>query len=169
MGAVMSDSSFKSDPEALETLRSYMPGRYISSLHCNDIFHMGYCDLYLEAQDVRFPEEGHLNNLLRENFPYVLEGIDPEFVAKNALISNRMRSVVKDVKISEDGSLTLYFNDCPEMILTTDTEIVDWQWSLSKTGETPFLGYMVACFDRGIVQVSTESEDFEGIESRKPV
>jgi hypothetical protein len=109
-------------------------------------------DLWIVAQDVVFPEEPELSQLLANARPPVLDSVDPENVTKGVLVLRNMRWQVTDVSLASDATLCLSFGD-RQMCFTTDADVVDWQWCLNRSGADPYHDFVVACFWAGEVEV----------------
>jgi len=108
----------------------------------------------LVAQDINSPEEINLNRLLENADPPILDGVDPQNIAKSALLHRNSQKEINDFTINPDGSLSLLFDQKREISLITSTSIVDWHWCLNKSGQDPYHDYIVACFEAGKIDVS---------------
>jgi len=85
-------------------------------------------DYWLVAQEIDSPEEIGLNRLLEKADPPILDGVDPQNIAKSALLHRNSQKEITAFTLNPDGSLSLLFDQNREIILRTSTSIVDWHW-----------------------------------------
>lgn len=110
--------------------------------------------LWIVSQEIYSSAEENLNMIINKTMPDVLDGIDPENIVKSIVVHRNMRRVISHASIDEDASLKLHFENNWEIIFPSTIEIVDWQWGLNKTGNIPYHDFIVACFDKGTIDVS---------------
>lgn len=139
--------------EAIGILKKHLLGSSYTYMSVADHWRLRFDnDLWLVAQNIVFPEEPELNKLLASSDLEMLEGVDPEYVAKGALVLRNMRKELTVIVIDPDGTLHLSFGQC-EISFTTQEDVVDWHWCLNRTGSDPYSGFMIACFSAGEIEV----------------
>jgi len=143
---------------AEEILKKALIGNSFAYFKQGDWIALQLLDYWLVAQDIESPEEFNLNCLLEKADPPILNGVDPENVAKSAILHRNSRRKITNITLHNDSSLSLYFDHNREIILITSTPIVDWHWCLNKSGEDPYHDYLVACFQPGTIDVCGQSE-----------
>ena len=90
------------------------------------------------------------------NYSPFQKAIDKKNISKSVIVTALMRKEVIGVVSDKACNLTIYFEDDGKLILPTDTDIVDWQWSLSEEGSDPYMSSIVACFGEGEISLSEE-------------
>jgi hypothetical protein len=111
-------------------------------------------DLWLVAHEIGSPDVGQLNSRLRGFEPNLLDGVDPGHVAIATLLASALRRPITAVQLSEEARVSLFFGPNRRLDLRTDAEVVDWQWSLGRSPENPYVSdFTVACLWRGEVEV----------------
>lgn len=151
--------------EATNILKEELVGDFYSHVCVGDCWSLAFSKgQWLVAQDIISLEETSLNILLASAAPPVLDGVDPETVAKGIILHRNLRKEVTKIAIEEDGSLRLYFDNERYIQLSTTTSIVDWQWCLNRSGKDPYSDYMVACFWSNDVAIRRLTEDNKAVE-----
>ncbi|UCE56669.1 MAG: hypothetical protein JSV31_14845 [Desulfobacterales bacterium] len=139
--------------EAIGILKKHILGRSYTYMSVDDQWRLRFDNnLWHVARNIVFPEEPELNKLLANSDLEMLSGVDPEDVAKGALVLRNMRKELTDIVIDRDGTLRLSFGEC-EISFTTQEDIVDWQWCLNSTGNDPYSDFMIACFSAGEIEM----------------
>ena len=64
-----------------------------------------------------------------------------------------LRKTITNIKIDELKNLNLDFENGSRMKILTNTNIVDWQWCLNKSGKDPYIDYEIACFWAGEIKI----------------
>jgi len=139
---------------AKEILKNALIGNSYSYFDYGNWLGLRLIDYWLVAQDINSPEEISLNELLEKADPPILDGVDPQNIAKSALLHRNSQKEITNFTLHPDGSLSLFFDHNREIILITSTTIVDWHWCLNKSGEAPYHDYIVACFQIGTIDVN---------------
>ena len=123
-------------------------------MEVGDVWRLSFqSDYWLVAQEIVAPEEPSINGLLATHEPLLLDGVDGADVAKSVVVIRNMRKEVSRIQLEDDGTLTLTFDDERFLELPTGTDIVDWQWCLNRTGNSPYTEFLVACFWKGEVEI----------------
>ncbi len=143
--------SFK---KAEMVLNQILSANLYKCITIGDWWGLSFNGYWLQAQDIISPEEDYLNSILENTVPSILDGIDPENVAKSMIVQRNMRKEIIGFELLKDSSLKLMFEGNREMTLTTSTEIVDWQWCFNRSGSDPYTDFSVACFSVGDIRVS---------------
>ena len=141
--------------EANALLTEALAGEIVDHVSLGDSWQLRFSnDLWLVAQEMASAEEPGLNELLSAAEPPVLGGVDAEQVAQSVVLVSNMRRPVTRINIEEDGRLTLVFGGNRRIEFPTQTDIVDWQWSLGPSPRGPYNDhFIVACLWRGEVEV----------------
>lgn len=145
--------------EALQLLQNKLIGNFYSRFSSGDSFELRLDnDLWLIAHNVVSKDETTLNKFLEQNYEPYNNAIDQEFIAKNISLTALMRQEIIDVKLDNDCSLIITFENGEDLKLAIDTEIIDWHWALKNTIGDPYKEYIVACFNKGEVEVAKSLE-----------
>jgi len=146
--------------KATEILNAKLCGESILSFNVSDGWTLYFGDYYLSAQDINSPDEEQLNSWFRSNYASFQNAVDKENVSKSAIVAAHLRKTTNSVELDEAYNLTIHFEDDGPLHLSTNVDIVDWQWCLNQTGADPYRDYLVACFWEGEISIN-ESEDTE--------
>jgi hypothetical protein len=76
----------------------------------------------------------------------VHDGVEPDEVEVGVACGRNARRVVESVQIKPDGTLVLNFGSGWSLEATTDTDIVDWQWSLGPQAGNPYVVDTIAYY-----------------------
>jgi hypothetical protein len=135
-------------------IKKNLVGNVYSEISVGDWWALRFSNGYwIVSQEIISPAEENLNKMLENSAPPVLDGIDPEYVAKSIIIHRNMRKEVTNALINKDGSLKLFFDNDWEILFPSTTDIVDWQWCLNKSGNIPYDDFIVACFNTGTIDL----------------
>ena len=138
----------------IDVLNDKLKGSFISRFSVGDTWELYFGDCWLSAHNLISSDESPLNEWLRTNYSPFQKAIDQENISKCVIVASLMRREVVSVTLDEACNLTINFEDNGKLILPTDTDIVDWQWSLSEEGSDPYMSYIVACFGEGEIAFS---------------
>lgn len=153
--------------EAGLLLRSVLATRFIHGIALGDGWTFSFdSGVKLFAQDVTCDHENAWNGALARSPFAVLDGIDPEQIAKAIQVVRLMRRVVRDVTVGLDGAAQLVFDGGEEVVLTTSTGLVDWQWALSQS-DVPYVEDAIGCYSREQVYVDTAHPLFRDLPGPK--
>ncbi|MBC7448457.1 MAG: hypothetical protein H7330_10395 [Hymenobacteraceae bacterium] len=144
-------SQFK---QAEQQLRSLLIGEFYSGVLIDDGWSFRFGDIWLVAQEISAPEEQRLLTILQAAAPLVMDGTDPQYITKGILALRSLRQPVTELAIADDGALTLHFEPGKSLIYPADTAVVDWQWAVNRSGQTPYVDFIVACFGQGEIQTN---------------
>jgi len=148
--------------KSLNLLRNLLIGKSFIYMSIADWWSLSFeSDMWIVAQNIVFPEEHEINCMLKKFMPSLLEGVDPEYIAKTVLLQRVMRETITNVSLESNGTLTIYFGN-REMILPVNTDIVDWQWSLNKTGSDPYHEHIISCFGINQIEIAEELDKSRG-------
>ena len=141
--------------KALDILHNKLVGNFYSRFSIGDTFDLFFDAFWLIAQNVISSDEEALNHFLLKEYKPANEAIDKEDVSKSIILCSTLRKKILEVKLSEDSSLQLTFENGVILLFPTNTDIVDWQWALNENGNDPYLGCIVGCFSSGEVQIGS--------------
>ena len=134
---------------ALETIKDMVLGNFYSVVEfngCNWGFYFE-TDVWFSAQVIKFPEEGMITNCLGKCNPIVLNTYDTEIQAQAVMVLKNRGVPVIEVSMIKNNELILRFENGHEMLVKTDTDIVDWHWSFSKSRKDAYHeDTIVACY-----------------------
>lgn len=139
--------------EAIEVLNAKLRGEAILSFYVSDGWTLYVGGYYLSAQDIISPDEEQLNSWFRGNYNSFHNAIDKENVSKSAIVAAHLRKTISNLELDEAYNLTIHFEDDSPLLIPTNVDIVDWQWSLNQTGADPYSDYLVACFWEGEISI----------------
>ncbi|HPI96912.1 MAG TPA: hypothetical protein PLX38_11895 [Gammaproteobacteria bacterium] len=93
--------------------------------------------VWLIAQEIAFEDEDKINDALKTTG---LKLLNPDSVelAKSVLVARNKGYEVTNVSIIKNSELLIEFETGFNMIVKTDTDIVDWHWSLSEENTSPY-------------------------------
>ena len=140
--------------EAIEILRDKLVGEFISRFSVGDTWDLSISGYWLIAQEINSKDEVSLNDWLQRNYDLYSIAVDKESVSKSIIVASILRREITDVKLDESYALTLEFEGKAELVFSTKAEIVDWQWCLNRTGNDPYIDYLVACFWEGEIAIN---------------
>ncbi len=138
----------------IELLNDKLKGKFISRFSVGDTWELCLGDYWLSAQNIISADEQPLNEWLLTNYPPSQKAIDQEYISKCLIVATLMRKEIVSVSLDDTYSLIINFEEDGKLILSTDTDIVDWQWSLSEDGAIPYVNYIVACFWQGEIEIN---------------
>lgn len=144
--------------EAIEILQNKLVGNFYSRFSVGDTFELYFDGFWLVAQNVKTTDEIDLNNFLLNKYQPAKEAIDKEDISKSTVICSTLGKIVTEVSLALDSTLTLAFENGVTLTFPTNTDIVDWQWALNKTGQDPYNEFMVACLWKGEIEIHEEQK-----------
>ena len=131
-----------------------MIGQFISRFSVGDTWDLAIGEYWLVAQEITSKDEVVLNEWLQINYSLFSSSVDKEHISKSAIVASLLRREIVDVELSDAYALTIEFIEGASLSLSVETDIVDWQWCLNKTGNDPYQDYLVACFGEGEIAIS---------------
>ena len=103
-------------------------------------------EVWLIAQEIAFEDEEKINDALKTTGLQQLNP-DSEELAKSVLVARNKGCEVTNVSIIKNSELLIEFETGFNLVIKTDTDIVDWHWSVSKENTTPYNTKSIeACF-----------------------
>jgi hypothetical protein len=133
----------------MEILNEMLLGEFISRFSVGDTWDMCIGDCYLSAHTIEFEEENLINEFLNENYKEFKYSVDKEDVAKSTLMAANLRKPISQISLDEMKNLVIGFENGSTLKILTDTDIVDWQWCINRSGDDPYMDYEIACFVAG--------------------
>jgi hypothetical protein len=79
--------------------------------------------------------------------------VDKEDISRSTIMAANLRKPITKISLDELKNLRIDFEHGSTMKILTNTEIVDWQWCLNKSGKDPYMDYEIACFWAGETQI----------------
>jgi hypothetical protein len=134
---------------ATQLLHKHLIGNFYSNVSIGDVWGLCFDGVWLVAQSISANEESTLQETIEKTYAPAKSAVDKEYVSKAAIVASNMRREVTNVLIKSDCSLVLEFGNGYNLMLRTDTDIVDWQWCLSKKYGNPYdpeCEPIVSCF-----------------------
>ncbi|RAK70468.1 hypothetical protein DLM85_06440 [Hymenobacter edaphi] len=108
---------------------------------------------YLVAQEVVSEDEIQLNQWYQANYPPFADCVDKEFISKTTVMTAHRQRLITEVALDDAYNLTLSFDNNSKLTLSTDADIVDWQWTLNTSGNDPYMDCLVGCFWKGEIVI----------------
>ncbi len=102
-------------------------------------------EVWLIAQEIAFEDEEMINDALKTTGLKLLNP-DSEELAKSVLVARNKGFEVTNASIIKNSELLIEFETGFNMIIKTNTDIVDWHWSLSEENTDPYTKCIEACF-----------------------
>lgn len=140
--------------QAAKILSDTLAGEFIRQVTIGEVWEFCFSnDIWLVAQNVSSPDTSRLERIVGSFKPNLLDGVDPQDVAAAALVTSNLRRVITGVNLRQDAQIVLAFGENRSVEVSTDVEIVDWQWSLGPCPQIPYsTEFKVACFWKGEVE-----------------
>lgn len=132
--------------EDTDILNNKLLGQFISRFSVGDTWEMFIGEYCLSAHSIEFKEENRITEFLENNYEQYQSSIDKEDISKSTIMAANLRKLITNIQLDELKNLKIDFENGSEMKILTNTEIVDWQWCIYKTGRTPYSDYEIACF-----------------------
>ena len=140
--------------QAMPMLTRLLIGAEVHRFCFGDTVEIGLSnELWLLAHEVHSDETAALDKLLSKASPSVLDGIDPELVSRAVVLASSFRRPIAKVEIDKDAELSLTFEGARHITIPTNVDIVDWQWSISKSNDIPYrVPFKIACLAPGVIE-----------------
>ena len=122
----------------MDTVRENLCGNFYNVFSIGDIFTLRFPDCTLIAHEIRIEQEEAIDKAACEALPILGEAVDRVNIAKAAVLAATQRSDVTSAELMGNSSLALAFENGIKLLFPTDTDIVDWQWALTKSGGCPY-------------------------------
>ena len=137
-----------------EVLNRTLVGEFISRFSVGDTWWMCIGKYYLEAHQITFEGEDSISKLLEE---ISILSVDRENVSKSTIMAANLRKPITHVRIDRSKNLTIEFEKGITMTVLTNTNYVDWQWCVNKSGKDPYQDYEIACFWEGKCEINVDN------------
>ncbi|WOI23483.1 hypothetical protein [Nonlabens ulvanivorans] len=137
----------------IEILNNKLLGQFISRFSVGDTWDLLIGDYWLSAHTIEFKEERKITEFLKENYNEFNFSVDKEDVSKSTIIAANLRKAITRIDLDEMKNLTIDFKNGSELKVLTDTDIVDWQWCINKSGKNPYKDFDIACFWKGETKI----------------
>ena len=136
-----------------DILNENLLGEFISRFSVGDTWDMCIGDFYLSAHTIEFEEEDQITELLKQNYEKFEYGVDKEYISKSTIMTANLRKLITKISLDKLKNLQIHFENGSTMKILTNTDIVDWQWCMNKSGNDPYMDYEVACFWAGKTKI----------------
>ncbi|TCI84580.1 hypothetical protein [Tenacibaculum sp. M341] len=137
----------------LELLNNKLVGQFISRFSVGDTWDLLIGDYWLSAHTIEFKEERKITKLLKENYNQFNFSVDKEDVSKSTIVAANLRKLITRIDLDEMKNLIIDFKNGSELRVLTNTDIVDWQWCINKSGKNPYTDFEIACFWKGEIKI----------------
>lgn len=141
----------------LAILDKKLLGKFISRFSLGDTWEMFIGEYCLSAHTIEFTDERRLELLIKEHYDEFAYSIDKENIAKSMIMAANLRKTITRIDLDEMKNLTFDFEQGTPLRILTNTEIVDWQWCINKSGKDPYMDNEVSCFWAGAIEVNNNS------------
>ncbi len=140
--------------ETAQLLQELLLRKHIAGFSTGDVWTLRFVEneYQLAFQNFSCSKESSINEALRGHDMALFDCADPDGIAKAAILSSVTMRKVMSASVDEDAALSLVFEGDIELIFNTDTDVVDWQWCVTKNVPNPYAEeYELACFWKGEV------------------
>ena len=137
----------------LEILNNRLLGQFISRFSLGDTWDLFIGEYCLSAHTIQFEDEDKITELLKENYDEFIHAVDKEDVSKSTIMAANLRKTIIEILLDENKNITIDFENGSTMNILTNTNIVDWQWCINKSGKDPYMDNEIACFWAGEIKI----------------
>jgi len=110
-------------------------------------------ELHLSFHAMAFPQEDVLLQRLSDFNPELLNCPDSEDVVWATMLAAVTRREITSVTVDDQAQINLGFKGGLEVSVSTDADIVDWQWCVGRSEGNPYTSpFEVACFWKGEIR-----------------
>jgi hypothetical protein len=139
--------------EDIDILNKKLLGQFISRFSVGDTWDMFIGEYCLSAHSIEFKEENLITEFLKNNYEQYKSSVDKEDISKSTILAANLRKQITNIQLDESKNLIIDFENGSKLKILSNTEIVDWQWCLNKSGGTPYSDYEIACFWEGETKI----------------
>jgi len=132
--------------EDIDILNNKLLGQFISRFSVGDTWDMFIGEYCLSAHSIEFNEEKIITEFLENNYEEYYSSVDKEDISKSTIMAANLRKRITKIQLDESKNLKIDFENGSELKILTNTETVDWQWCINKSGRNPYSDYEIACF-----------------------
>jgi hypothetical protein len=136
-----------------DILSKRLLGEFISRFSVGDTWDMYIGDYNLSAHTIEFEQENQIAEFLKGHYEEYNYSVDKEDISRSTIMAANLRKPITKISLDELKNLRIDFEHGSTMKILTNTEIVDWQWCLNKSGKDPYIDYEIACFWAGETQI----------------
>ena len=142
---------------AERVLRQRLVGSTYTAVSLGDVWALCFDGAWIVAQDIRSPDEKSISVALSTTRMLNADSVDAEQVPVAVAVLANRRQVISELLIGNDAALKIVFANGQELYFPTATDVVDWQWALTRHGNDPHAGFLVACFWPGKIEFSDDT------------
>ena len=136
-----------------DILNEKLLGEFISRFSVGDTWDMYIGDFCLSAHSIKFEEENQITEFLKGHYEEFKYSVDKEDIPKSTIMAANLRKPITKIILDELKNMKIDFENGSTMKIMTNTEIVDWQWCVNRSGKDPYMDYEIACFWAGETQI----------------
>ena len=144
--------------EANQSLKKLMVGKFIARFTTGNVWTLMLDDdeLRLSFHAMTFPLKDALVQRLSDFNPELLNCPDSEDVAWAAMLAAVTRREITSATVDDQAQINLSFEGGIEVTVSTDANIVDWQWCIGRSEVNhPYTSpFEIACFWKGEIRGS---------------
>lgn len=137
----------------LEILNNKLLGQFISRFSLGDTWDLFIGEYCLSAHTIQFEDEDKITEFLKENYDGFIHAVDKEDISKSTIMAANLRKTIVEILLDENKNITIDFKNGSTMNILTNTDIVDWQWCINKSGKVPYRDNEIACFWAGEIKI----------------
>ncbi|MBD1261793.1 hypothetical protein HZY62_14400 [Maribacter polysiphoniae] len=137
----------------LEILNNKLLGQFISRFSLGDTWELFIGEYCLSAHTIQFEDEGKITEFLEENYDGFIHAVDKEDIAKSTIMAANLRKTIVEILLDNNKNITIDFENGSTMNILTNSDIVDWQWCINKSGKDPYRDNEIACFWAGEIKI----------------
>jgi len=127
-------------------LKNKLIEKSYTSIEYTDWWSLNFGDFWLNFHNIFSKEEKNIFENLKKIKPSLTDAIDYNDLPKMLIIMKHLRQPITNIILNPDNSLTLYFLN-RFFTISSQENIVDWQWCINNTKNNPYKDFDIACFD----------------------
>ncbi|MCG3269234.1 hypothetical protein [Yoonia sp. I 8.24] len=138
--------------EANRRLEQLIIGNWVIGFTTGDTWtlRLGRNNYYLHFNGMFSNKIKPLVKTLQSDHPDLMDHSDQDSIAWTTIWAAMIYRPIISATINAGAEIALRFEGGTDIIIATNTEIVDWQWSIGKENKIPYMTQAdIACFERG--------------------
>lgn len=145
--------------EANQRLETLVTAAHITGFETGDVWTLKLNNSWrITFHSMSCTQEGPINQALRAVDAGMFDCSDPEDISRATLLAAVTRRTILEASVDRDANLTLCFEGDVTITLRSDTQVVDWQWCVTKHAADPYAAEAeLACFVRSEVSARDHS------------
>lgn len=142
--------------DELEILNQILVGEFIYRFSLGDTWELLIGEYHLSAQSIKLEDEETILQLLSDTYPYLTYSVDKDEIPKATIVAANLRKQISSLSLDEEKNLTIYFEKGYALTICTNVKYVDWQWSINRSGDVPYVDLEVACLIPGELELKKQ-------------